>query len=83
MDMIAPPKPMHEVKARDRWIVSVDLGQSHDYSAICAIHHSSQSSSKDWRLVNGAYRQQKVERFDVLHLERRPLGEPYPVQVHI
>ena len=74
-------RPMHEVRAKDRWIVSVDLGQSHDYTAICAIHHRVVPLPTNWKLVNGAYRQQKVERFDVLHLERRPLGEPYPVQV--
>jgi hypothetical protein len=75
------PKPMIEARARDRWIVSVDLGQSHDYTAVCGLHHTIVPDPKDWKLVNGAYRQQKVERFDILHLERRPLGEPYPVQV--
>jgi hypothetical protein len=81
MDMITPPRPMYEVKARDRWIVSVDLRQSHDYTAICAIHHTVVPLPTNWKLINGALRQQKIERFDVLHLERLRLGMPYPEQV--
>lgn len=80
MNKGTPFDPMIEVRAKDRWIVSVDLGQSHDYTAICAIHHTI-VPSKEWRFERNAHRQQKVERFDVLHLERRPLGEPYTEQV--
>jgi hypothetical protein len=75
-----PLDPMIEVRAKDRWIVSVDLGQSHDYTAICAIHHTV-VPSKEWKFERNAHRQQKIERFDVLHLERLPLGMPYPEQV--
>jgi hypothetical protein len=74
------PVPMIDVKPRDRWVVSVDLGQSHDYTAIAAIHHTVTPLNK-YDFIKGVHRQKKVERFDVLHLERRPLGEPYPAQV--
>jgi hypothetical protein len=79
MNYGTPLDPMIEVRAKDRWIVSVDLGQSHDYTAVAAIHHTV-VPSKEWKFERSAHRQQKTERFDVLHLERRPLDEPYPVQ---
>jgi hypothetical protein len=81
MNYRTQPAQMIEARAKDRWILSVDLGQSHDYTAICALHHTVVPQSKEWKLMNGAYRQQKVERFDVLHLERLQLGMPYPQQV--
>jgi hypothetical protein len=69
-------------RPRDRWIVGVDLGQSTDPTAICALHHTvvpqdswvPNDKSRQWK-------QERVERFDVLHLERLPLGMPYPAQV--
>jgi hypothetical protein len=46
-----------------RYVVGVDLGQSSDPTAIAIICHL-----KGFR----------EERFDVVHLERLPLGTPYP-----
>lgn len=74
----------HRIPARavDRWIVGVDLGQSTDPTAICALHHrvlplqrwTPNDKAKTWK-------QERDEHFDVRHLERLPLGMPYPSQV--
>jgi hypothetical protein len=52
-------------------------GQSNDPTAISVIHHTVRPLD-EWD-VNGNTAKQKVEeRFDVRHVERAPLGTPYP-----
>jgi hypothetical protein len=66
----------------DRWYVGLDIGQSVDPSAVCALHHivtpldtwTPNAKTKTWR-------QDSVERFLVRHLARLPLQMPYPEQV--
>ncbi len=66
----------------DKWIVGVDLGQSTDPTAICALHHrvvpletwTKHDKRRKWT-------QDRKESFDVRHLERLPLGLAYPAQV--
>ena len=69
-------------RACDQWIVSVDLGQSTDPSAVCVCHHTV-TVREIWKPIfeRRVWRQEFVTRYDVLHLERLPLGMPYPEQV--
>jgi hypothetical protein len=74
----------HQIPARavDKWIMGVDLGQSTDPTAICVMNHRV-IPGKEWipNHKNQTSRQERTEHFDVRHLERLPLGLPYPVQV--
>lgn len=81
-----PPNSLgwHSIPARsrDEWIVSVDLGQSTDPSAVCVMHHM--VTVRDiWKPIveRKIWIQDRTIRYDVLHLERLPLGMPYPEQV--
>jgi hypothetical protein len=71
---------MLPAKKRDRWFIGVDLGQSNDYTAICALHHTV-TPLDSWSPWHGSMKQDRTERFNVMALKRRPLGEPYPEQV--
>jgi hypothetical protein len=73
-------RPLLPARKRDRWILGVDLGQSNDYTAICGLHHTV-TPLDTWTPWHGSMKQARVERFDVMALARRPLGEPYPEQV--
>jgi hypothetical protein len=70
------------VRAVDKWIVGVDLGQSTDPTAICALHHRVVPLEK-WTAneKRQIWEQERTENFDVRHLERLPLGLAYPAQV--
>lgn len=60
-----------------RWIVGVDLGQAHDPTAIAVLeqHNTSMNAGR-------ADEPLKIDkRFELRHLERLPLGTPYPAQV--
>jgi hypothetical protein len=82
--MITRPADWRHIPARavNRWIVGADLGQSTDPTAICVMHHRVVPLEK-WTPNAKAemWRQDRVEHFDVRHLERLPLGLSYPVQV--
>lgn len=74
-----PAKPI------DEWIVACDLGQSQDFTAICALHHrvvviEGEASwvADDTRQI---WKQSSIETLEVRHLERLPLQTPYPAQV--
>lgn len=71
-----PAKPEH------RFVVGVDLGQSQDFTAIAVLHHT-RVPLDTWNPdeATGKLRQEVEERFDVRHLQRLPLGSPYPQQV--
>lgn len=66
----------------DRFIVGVDLGQSNDPTAISVIHHTVTASGEVTLGYPDPYTVVVNEvaqvRFDVRHLERIPLGTPYP-----
>ena len=53
------------------YLVGVDLGQSHDYTAISIIRRKKMLD----RVHNGV---EKYRQYDLVHLERPPLGTPYP-----
>jgi hypothetical protein len=70
-----------EVRNKDAWVVGVDLGKSIDSTAIAIIHHTVNGlgtgrpnhATKTWR-------QDSVQRFDLVHLQRLPLGMNYVAQ---
>jgi hypothetical protein len=69
-------------RARDDWYVGLDIGQSIDPSAVAVINHTVEPL-ESWQPNANAesWRQDRNERFFVRHLERLPLGMPYPQQV--
>jgi hypothetical protein len=77
--------PMRPVRPIDRWILSADIGQSIDPTALSLLHHTRKAVPGDdaWKAdaVRKVWRQAKVERFDILNLKRLPLGVSYTVQV--
>jgi hypothetical protein len=74
---------MVEVRERNAWVVGVDLGKSVDSTAIGIMHHTikgagtgkADHATKTWR-------QDSVQRFDLVHLQRLPLGMNYVAQAH-
>jgi hypothetical protein len=71
------------VKPRDDWYVGMDVGQSVDPSALAAINHVVTTNENDWTCddKNRIWKQKKIERFYVRHLERLPLQTAYPDQI--
>jgi hypothetical protein len=77
-----------ELEIQSHWHVGVDLGQSHDPTAICVLETKT-AQIPDWawsgcrpelgRLT--AEHKAFVSPFNVVHLERLPLGMSYPDQV--
>jgi hypothetical protein len=64
------------------FIMGVDLGQSHDPTAICIMEHC-RSGTGDWKKSLNASGgrtliEQSKDQFDVRYLQRLPLGWPYP-----
>jgi hypothetical protein len=70
--------PQHAIRAVDRFILGVDLGQSHDYTALCVLNHRIVPTD-DWiqNDVAQIWKQKANEFFDVRWLERLPLGTSY------
>jgi hypothetical protein len=74
-----------ELDIRSHWHVGVDLGQSHDPTAICVLETKS-ASIPDRTFAYDVPRLKKEmkefqEPYNVVHLERLPLGMAYPDQV--
>lgn len=69
-------------RARNDWFLGLDVGQSIDPSAVCALNHVV-TPHDEWtpNLKAETWTQNKTERFFVRHLERLPLQIPYPQQV--
>lgn len=68
-----------------KFIVGVDLGQSHDPTALCVLHHH-RDPLRQWNMTTNTpelvvHKQEAVEFYDVRHLERLPLGLSYPAVV--
>jgi len=63
----------------DEFVLGVDLGQSIDPTALSLVHRQ-QSPLETWDIDHDhRVTKQKVhDQFDVRHLERLPLGKPYP-----
>ncbi|MBK1668331.1 hypothetical protein CKO28_09820 [Rhodovibrio sodomensis] len=72
---------------RSNYVVGVDLGQSHDPTAIGVIERTDTYELHHWvreRGINDAEARRKKDvppRFALRHLERLPLGMSYPAQV--
>lgn len=69
-------------RARNNWYVGLDVGQSIDPSAVCALNHVV-TPHDEWECSDELrrWRQRKTERFFVRHLERLPLAMPYTQQI--
>lgn len=66
---------------RDAWVVGVDLGKSIDSTAIGIIHHTVKGlGTGRTDHANKTWRQDWVQRFDLVHLQRLPLGMNYVAQ---
>jgi hypothetical protein len=68
----------------DRWIVGADLGQTNDSTAVAVIHHTV-TPLENWtpNAVAKRWRQDKRQLFDLLHLQRFPLGLSYVTQMQM
>jgi hypothetical protein len=67
----------------DRFIIGLDLGKSVDCTAIAVLHHTITPLDKYTNYLKiGISKQHTDQRFNVVHLERLPLGMPYPAQIH-
>lgn len=67
----------------DAWVVGVDLGKSMDSTAIGIIHHTVKGTDKwDVNHAQETWREESVQRFDLVHLQRLPLGMNYVAQAH-
>ena len=81
--IILPPSEWRKIPAPargDRYVVSVDLGQSQDYTAICILRHSvvlpdRQTWTSDEK--RQVHKQDFTEHFDVVWMERLRLGMSY------
>src|SRR5262245_29207214 len=78
----APLVPKFLPRRAPRYVLGVDLGQSSDPTAVCALEHVrgviDRNSDFDRHIGLERIPQEPVERFDVRHLERLALGTPYP-----
>jgi hypothetical protein len=82
LDTNPPAEPAFLPRQR-RWIVGVDLGQSQDATAICVLEYirGVLDPASAWERhsgVNDSKKQKPAEQLRVGHLERLPLGKPYP-----
>ena len=58
----------------NEYIIGVDLGQCHDYTAIAVLERAELKG--EWDAVAFAWK--KLIELQLRHLERMPLGTPYP-----
>jgi hypothetical protein len=70
------------VTPRDIWVCGVDLGQACDSTAIGVLHYT-RVPTDNWvpNLKAETWKQESVTRYDVVHLQRLPLGISYVEQV--
>jgi hypothetical protein len=79
----APQPKFYPHPETARWVVGCDLGQSSDPTAIAVMvhQHGVIDHGTAFERHRGLSKQTPAERIDVRHLERLPLGMPYPAQV--
>jgi hypothetical protein len=84
IDLVHPPTPVFLPRS-SRWCVGVDLGQSSDPTAIAVLENTrgvlDSNSAFERQCGIGNKPQVPIERIDVRHLERLPLGLSYPTVV--
>lgn len=72
------PWPEIPVRAVDRWVVGLDLGQSHDYTALSVLNHRLVPLNEfEENKTARHFKQKSTEHFEARHLERLPLGTSY------
>ena len=72
MDLNKNPKPEPAWRSEGRYIMGVDLGQASDPTAMCVVYAYAEREHANAPLQNF---------FDVVHLQRLPLGTSYPAIV--
>src|ERR1051325_7022919 len=65
------------------YIVGVDLGQVQDYTALCILEHVWGVDAIEWQTLTIRSLPDEKVRYNILHLERIPLGTPYPEQMEL
>lgn len=81
MGMMADGWKCIPARAIDEWVVGADLGKSVDNTAIAVMHHTVRGTGED--IVDHRLkirREQIIRRFDLVHLQRLPLGMNYVAQ---
>ena len=73
---VKPLPPKHVERIDDAYVLSVDLGQSSDPTAIAVIHHK-----KHHHIRSDGHEFPAGETFDIRYLKRLPLGLSYVDQV--
>lgn len=74
--------PVRHVASRDSWFVGADIGQANDPTAVAALQHVITPIGEFIPDVKRkTIKQMFKEEFNVRHLQRLPLGLPYPVQI--
>src|SRR4051794_34358228 len=89
IDQRIPVRASHDwpdIPARkiDRWTVACDLGQANDSTALAVIHHTV-TPLDNWtpNPIAKTWKQDKIQKFDLLHLQRFSLGIDYVTQMHM
>ena len=76
IETITPAEPGYRDEVELAYVLSVDLGQSADPTAVAVIEHR-----KTFKHHFSGVRRQTRENFNVRHLQRLPLGLSYPAVV--
>jgi hypothetical protein len=81
MGMNAADYRSYPARKVDAWVVGVDLGKSIDSTAIAIIHHTIKGTD-EWKVNHErqSWREEAIQRFDLVHLQRLPLGMNYVSQ---
>jgi hypothetical protein len=83
-ELSTTPSTVFLRRSQSRFVVGVDLGQASDPSALAVLEHVNGvlDEGSDYERHTGLpTKQTRVERIDVRHLQRLPLGLSYPTQV--
>ncbi|MGE0523500.1 MAG: hypothetical protein AB7O60_10765 [Variibacter sp.] len=70
-------------KPKDQFLVGVDIGKSQDHTAIAIVHHTiTPNRIEEPGYDPPIYREEMVQRLDLVHLQRLPLQMNYVAQSH-
>lgn len=68
---------------KDQFLVGIDIGKAQDHTAIAIVHYTvTPEKVFEPSYDPPIYREKMVQRFDLVHLQRLPLGMNYVAQSH-
>src|SRR5689334_19812351 len=70
-----------ETHLHANYIIGVDLGQVQDYTAFCILEYVWGQDTIEYQWLTRRDLPDEQVRYNILHLERFPLGTPYPQQI--